>query len=101
MKLLRSVVLPLVACFLVQAQTHRSDYCKACQRDSRGRIARSAAAKRAFRKTHPCPSTRSTHGPCVGFVIDHIKPLKRGGADVPSNMQYESIPEGKAKDKVE
>jgi hypothetical protein len=34
-------------------------------------------------------------------VIDHIKPLACGEPDVPSNMQWQTIAEGKAKDKVE
>jgi hypothetical protein len=34
-------------------------------------------------------------------VIDHIKPLKRGGADTPSNMQWQTKAEAKAKDKIE
>jgi hypothetical protein len=34
-------------------------------------------------------------------VIDHIVPLKRGGADSPDNMQWQSIEESKAKDRLE
>ena len=36
-----------------------------------------------------------------GYVVDHIVPLKRGGADTPANMQWQTIAEGKAKDKIE
>jgi hypothetical protein len=36
-----------------------------------------------------------------GYVVDHIIALKRGGADDPSNMQWQTIAEGKAKDKLE
>ena len=36
-----------------------------------------------------------------GYVVDHIKPLAKGGADSPSNMQWQSIAEAKAKDKWE
>ena len=36
-----------------------------------------------------------------GYVVDHITPLKRGGADSPSNMQWQTIAEAKAKDKWE
>jgi hypothetical protein len=70
-------------------------------RDSRGRIARSASAKHAFQKSHPCPSTGRTTGACKGYVIDHVVPLKRGGADSPSNMQWQTTTAAKAKDKVE
>jgi hypothetical protein len=34
-------------------------------------------------------------------VIDHIVPLKRGGSDVPWNMQWQTTADGKAKDRVE
>jgi hypothetical protein len=59
-------------------------------RDSHGRIARSAKAKDNFKKSHPCPSTGRSSGACPGYVIDHVKPLKRGGADAPSNMQWQT-----------
>lgn len=32
---------------------------------------------------------------------DHIKPLKRGGADDPSNMQWQTVEDAKAKDRWE
>jgi hypothetical protein len=70
-------------------------------RDSRGRIARSASAKHAFEASHPCPATRSTSGPCNGYVIDHVKPLACGGADAPVNMQWQTEAEAKAKDRTE
>ena len=75
--------------------------CQSCARDSKGRIARSATAKHAFQKSHPCPSTGKTTGACKGYVIDHVVPLKRGGADSPSNMQWQTTAAAKAKDKVE
>ena len=34
-------------------------------------------------------------------VVDHIKPLACGGADSPANMQWQTVAEGKAKDKIE
>jgi 5-methylcytosine-specific restriction endonuclease McrA len=36
-----------------------------------------------------------------GHVVDHVVPLACGGADAPSNMQWQSTEEGKAKDKTE
>jgi hypothetical protein len=33
--------------------------------------------------------------------VDHINPLKRGGADAPGNMQWQTRAEAKAKDKIE
>ncbi len=64
-------------------------------RDRRGRLKRSAEAKRDFerRTGHP-------HG-WPGHVVDHVVPLACGGADSPSNMQWQTIAEGKAKDRVE
>jgi hypothetical protein len=79
----------------------RSSRCTSCARDSKGRIARSATAKRDFQKSHPCPSTGRTTGACKGYVIDHVVPLKRRGADSPSNMQWQTVQAAKAKDKVE
>jgi 5-methylcytosine-specific restriction endonuclease McrA len=37
----------------------------------------------------------------LGYVVDHIIPLKRGGPDTPSNMQWQTIEEAKQKDKWE
>jgi hypothetical protein len=71
------------------------------QRDSRGHIQRSAKAKDDFKKSHSCPSTGKTSGSCAGYVIDHVVPLKRGGVDAPSNMQWQTTAEAKAKDKWE
>ena len=59
---------------------------------------RSEAAKSDFKYSHPCPSNGNTKGPCPGYVIDHIKALACGGADDPSNMQWQSVEQGKAKD---
>ena len=70
-------------------------------RDSNGRIARSESAKNAFKRQHPCPANGRTSGPCPGYVIDHKLPLVCGGADAPSNMQWQTVPDGKAKDRWE
>jgi hypothetical protein len=71
------------------------------RRDRHGRIKRSSSAKSAFKRQQPCPSTGKATGRCPGYVIDHIKPLECGGADAPSNMQWQTIADGKAKDKTE
>jgi hypothetical protein len=76
-------------------------YCASCERDSRGKIRRSETARHAFQKSHPCPATRKTTGACPGYVIDHVVPLKRGGADDPRNMQWQTTAQAKAKDRVE
>ena len=71
------------------------------ERDAHGHIKRSEAAKNQFKAQHPCPANGKRFGSCRGYVIDHIKALACGGADDPSNMQWQSLAEGKAKDKWE
>src|SRR5437016_5402170 len=64
-------------------------------RDARGRIRRSAQARHAFMIQRGYPHGRP------GYVIDHIVPLACGGADTPSNMQWQTMADAKAKDKIE
>lgn len=45
-------------------------------------------------------STGYPHGR-PGYVIDHKVPLACGGADSPSNMQWQTVAEAKAKDRTE
>ena len=78
-----------------------SNYAQGVKRNSHGKIARSQTAKNDFKKSHPCPSTGKSSGACSGYVIDHVKPLKRGGADKPENMQWQSKGTAKQKDKTE
>jgi hypothetical protein len=42
-----------------------------------------------------------TTGPCLGYVVDHIVALKRGGADDPNNMQWQAVADATAKDRIE
>ena len=65
------------------------------QRDGNGRIKRSTVAKREFMKQTGYANGRK------GYVVDHIVPLECGGADVPSNMQWQTIAEAKIKDRTE
>jgi hypothetical protein len=64
-------------------------------RDAHGRIIRSEAAKRAFMRMTGYPHGRP------GYVVDHVVALKRGGADAPGNMQWQTIADAKAKDRWE
>src|SRR4051794_38262850 len=70
--------------------SHRSNRCLSCSRDHYGKIKRDPAAKSAFRRQHPCPSTGGTSGGCPGYVVDHRQALKRGGTDAPDNMQWQT-----------
>ena len=64
-------------------------------RDSNGRIKRSAEAKKDFMKQTGYPKGRK------GYVVDHTVPLECGGADSASNMQWQTVTEGKIKDRTE
>jgi hypothetical protein len=78
-----------------------STKCTSCARTANGRIARSPEARRSFQASHPCPATGKTYGACKGYAIDHVVPLRRGGADAPGNMQWQTAAAAKAKDKIE
>lgn len=71
------------------------------KRDKHGKIARSQHAKTEFKKSHPCPATGKSSGSCPGYVIDHVQALKRGGADAPSNLQWQTKEAAKQKDRWE
>ena len=80
---------------------HHSNQAAGVPRDSKGHIKRSSRAKHDFEHSHPCPSTAKTSGACPGYVVDDVKPLKRGGADKPENMQWQTVEAAKAKDEIE
>jgi hypothetical protein len=64
-------------------------------------IKRSSSSRAHFMKEHPCPSTGKKMGHCPGYVVDHIRALKRGGADAPRNMQWQTKSAAKRKDRWE
>jgi hypothetical protein len=70
-------------------------------RDSHGKIARDPRQLNAFKKQYPCPGTGKTYGSCPDYVVDHVISLKHGGADSPSNMQWQTAAAAKEKDKWE
>jgi hypothetical protein len=80
---------------------HESRLSPGVKRDEHGHIARDPHAKEAFRRANPCPATGKTYGACPGYVVDHVQALKRGGADDPRNMQWQTTAEAKAKDRRE
>ena len=74
---------------------HTKSYAYGVPRDEHGRIKRSEAAKHKFEEMTGYPHGR------MGYVIDHVVPLSKGVADDPSNMQWQTKEEAKAKDRVE
>ena len=75
--------------------------CVALPVSASAKVHRSASVKREFQLTHPCASTGLTSDACRGWVKDHIVPLACGGPDAPSNMQWQTIRDARAKDKWE
>lgn len=71
------------------------------ERDDYGRIKRSRKVVAIFRATVPCPSTGEVGKRCPGWVVDHKIPLCACGRDEVSNLQYQTIADAKAKDRVE
>jgi hypothetical protein len=64
-------------------------------RDKNGKVKRSSTAKEQFERQSGFPHGRP------GYVVDHVVPLAKGGRDAPSNMQWQSKADAKAKDRVE
>lgn len=62
---------------------------------------RSRQAVAEFKRLQPCPATGKARGACPGYVVDHVVPLCAGGADAPSNMQWQTTQEAKVKDRAE
>lgn len=97
----RSLLMSMFLLLSLSPAGTASQRCRSCARTDDGRIARSSQAKREFRKTEPCPATGETTGACPGYVIDHVVALACGGEDDPSNMQWQTVAEAKAKDRWE
>jgi hypothetical protein len=62
---------------------------------------RSFKAEVLFRLQNPCPSTGETRGECKGYVIDRVIPVVCGGAEDPSNMQWQTLAQAREKDRWE
>ena len=86
------LLMPAVFFFPAEAWAKK---CESCPRDAHGKIQRSSEAKKEFLRESGYPHGRK------GYVVDHIVPLACGGSDDPSNMQWQSKAEAKAKDKIE
>ena len=59
------------------------------------------SSQTAVARAAHCPSTGKPKGACPGFIIDHVVPLACGGPDTPANMQWQTVKDAKAKDKLE
>lgn len=62
---------------------------------------RSKAVLAAFQRAHPCPANHQKRGPCPGYVKDHRQAHCVGGKDAIENLQWQTVAEGKAKDRWE
>ena len=60
-----------------------------------GQSCRSQSVKKAFDKKSGFPKGRKS------YIVDHICALSCGGLDIPSNMQYQTLAESRAKDRWE
>jgi len=100
--LLRIVFAAVLATVSGTAQPRSAPRDQACaqRKATRTTIPRSIPARRAFQRANPCPSTGNRTGACPGYVVDHVIALKRG-ADDPSNMQWQTVADAKAKDRIE
>lgn len=62
---------------------------------------RSYKTRKAFMLENPCPATGETKGKCPGWIVDHIVPICAGGRDEPWNLQWQTVEDAKAKDRIE
>jgi hypothetical protein len=77
----------------VLSSSRSSGKCESCPRDSHGKIKRDLNAKSECKRTHPKPPG------CDHCEVDHIVPLRKGGRDDPSNMQW--LPKTQHQDKTQ
>jgi len=62
---------------------------------------RSGKVRMDFVRAHACPATGLNKLPCKGWIIDHIIPLCAGGPDAVRNLQWQTVPDARAKDRIE
>lgn len=77
------------------ATSSRASQSATVRRTANGKLKRSQVARAQFMRQTGYPRGHP------GYVIDHVVPLACGGADAPSNMQWQTVADAKAKDKVE
>jgi hypothetical protein len=95
-------IVALVACAAVALPSYAADARGANGRAGSAAVdSRSFKAEVLFRLQNPCPATGEAHGDCKGYVIDRIIPIACGGTEEPSNMQWQTAAEARAKDRWE
>ncbi len=96
-KLLTGLMLAsLLACNVAPGASYASHPSQVSRGQGHPRpVYRSSAARRAFMRDSGYPNGRP------GYVVDHVVPLCAGGADDPSNMQWQEVGQAKEKDKWE
>jgi hypothetical protein len=92
---MKRIRIAVVRLFAAAAAIAFAQPCAAAQ------LERSFRAEVLFRLAHPCPATGQTNGECKGYVIDRIVPPICGGAEEPSNMQWQTLAEAREKDRWE
>ena len=94
---MKKLLLALALCLSMSAMAQTC----VLKRNASGAIARSSSAVTAFKKANHCPANGKASGPCPGYIVDHVIPLCACGEDKPSNMQWQTLADSKAKDKLE
>jgi len=87
----------VVPALLVALSLGLSEYASAADSGA----SRSKSAVNQFKRENPCPTNGNKRGACPGYEVDHVRPLKCFGADVPWNMQWLTIREHREKTKRE
>src|SRR5262245_1345881 len=77
-----------------KAKPVRNKTIKPTTSDNNG-VARSVSPKKQFMIDTGFPKGR------LGYVVDYIVPLKCGGPDIPSNMEWLTVEEAKAKHRAD
>ena len=95
MRLIAIAIWAILFAFVAPGTGFGRSHTHSSYRSYRSTTHRSEKARHEFERETGYPHGRH------GYIIDHVVPLACGGADVPSNMQWQTIAAAKAKDKWE